>query len=416
MKGTMSNPHVVPFLARKISNPIAQETLLSAHPHAAESLASNVNLHDDVWFKLVKKSKVPVVAALASQTLTDARLEAILKDKRVTVRNAIINNGLRECTSAMADQVLSSGWFEPQNATMWLVRNTVPATHLKHVALIENSNGMVARLADATLFSDKEAARLMVSARFKGNRAPIQHLLDRRPELVAEAAKAGSDNLHVLEAAAGSRHLFDSDLFELILGSAQRAGGSSSGAFDVMMSLIANPNTPNTIIDTALESLSHHGLRTWSRFRPVSNAAIVDAVRQRRLRNPGLGPLTVAWETTSDLEKSLVLESINNLSINRYPTLVEWNREQRGYIQPQTSSNANSVKVVEQTVPDVTPETLVLSDSGAQHKFNLKEIVSTIENELSPHGANAWVTFWTLIEDWQGTLRELIDTTIGLTK
>ena len=413
----MSNTHVVPYLARRVRGVAAQESLLSTHPEVVEFLAANSDLDDSVWFKLTKKTKAPVVVALASGKIDVPRLEEILKDKRMTVRNALFQEGLKGCTEEMADMVINAGWLSREQASMWLRSKSVPVTRIRQVAIIESGSYLLHCLADTAMFSDKEAAELMVDKRNSMHRSAIHRLLDQRPALIPAALAAGMERSFLVEAAVGSRHLFDREAFEGVMEAAEQSGRFSSGYVEVLITLLANPNTPVDIVDKVLNIPALSKLNTWNRWRPGSNAYIFTQVGRRRILNKNRSSITAPWETYDGEDRTFIFnEATKLLGHNRYPTLLDWFRGAQNGKQGAAPSVPS--RQVEQTTRPLTVQehstsTVLLSEPGAQFKIT-REIVNEIHDRIDVHGNAGWTTFWSLVDTWQGTLAELLDTTVDL--
>ena len=412
----MLTTHVVPILARRVSGKSAQESVLSTYPEIAEYLAGNPDLDDAVWYKLTKKTKAPVVVALASGKLDRTRLAELLKEKRITVRNMIFSKGLNGCTEEMADMVLNAGWMTSEQARYWLVSGSVPASRIKQVAKIEQGSILLHHLGDPEMFSESEAIELMSLPRMAFFRPALHRLFDMRPSLIPAAVVTGTERLHLIEAAVGSRHLFDRSIFEQVLQNIEKSGRNSSASLEVLLTMLANPNTPDDIVERGLKSAPQStSYGTWARWRPASSQHMYMKLKDLRSQRKERGSITTSWECVEEEDKVFVLESVKILGANRYPTIAEWVRTQLG---SNTSSGVNrGVQQVSRQVtqPEFTSKNVIISEIGVHHKIT-KEIVQELQDRLDPLGVAGWSTFWSLVDTWQGSVSEIIDATVELTK
>ena len=333
----------------------------------------------------------------------------------MTVRNALFSNGLVGCTEEMADMVINAGWMTAEHAQMWLRSKSVPASRIKQVALVEQGPALLRYLADTEMFSEQEAIELMYIPRMVHFRAALHRLFDLRPSLIPAAVATGTERLHLVEAAVGSRHLQDRSIFEQVLQIVEKGGRFNSAMNDVMLTLLANPNTPDDIVArgfTVSPPSSMYG--TWSRWRPASNQHIVMKLRDLRMLRKQLGPITTSWESAEGVDKEFVLESIKLLGANRYPSINDWFRASIGWSSP-TVLNRVDTSARQATVSEHTTENVVLSEPVAHQKIT-KEIIQEIQHRIDPLGVPGWSTFWSLVDTWQGSVAEILDATVELSK
>ena len=394
------------LLARTVTSEDAQRSFLTTHPDASETLAGNRRLAADVWRKLLHKAKAPVAAELAARVLDEQQLAELVKDKRVTVRTAIVSKGLTACTDTMVDTLLAQEWFDDGYATIWLTAKTVPAHRHKEVLTISNGPLLIAALADSDMFTDAEAIELLLKARKVYGRTAIWGLLDHRPALIEAIMASGTEQTELLEAVAGSRHVFDTSVFESLYATCERRGMNSSVGSELWLTLVLNPNTPRALFDKMIEAVPHRQSNIWTRFRPHSNAELLSNRRKRARTHQGLGSVTFAWETGEGEWRDMLVDAVRDLGINRFPTLREW----YGITPPP---------LAERSVP--TPSEPLPADELRAIRFgerlgagDHREMNRLVNDELDAIGIRAWETFWSLTDDWQGTWGELIDSSIEL--
>jgi hypothetical protein len=393
----------VPTLARFTHSKIAQQTLLDCHPEAATPLASNAELDRQVWFRLARKPKADVAYMLVSHPLDLEKLNAFLDEKRVTVRRHLVSNGLHGCTDEMGELVFSQSWFDSELATIWLTANTVPSVLRKRVVIMDNANHLVRALSDTEMFTDEEVMALLPKIRFAVVRSSLYQLMDLRPSLVGPCATAGVDNPRLVEAAAGSRHLFNREHFDVICDNIAKLGGQSHHGSEILLTLIGNPNLPLDLLEQLLERFPTRLNGFGSRNRPVNNT-VIHAYAASRLasREAAIGQ---AWQL-EESHREYITKAIVVLGAGRYPTLKNW-------LNP-TMQSLTPIKSTRGPQPAVKPD---LSYLPAQSDRSLlsPETVHQVDVLLDPYGPAAWQTFWSLIDSWQGDLSSLVESSISLT-
>jgi hypothetical protein len=247
-------------------------------------------------------------------------------------------------------------------------------------------------------------------------RPALHRLFDMRPSLIPAAVVTGTERLHLIEAAVGSRHLFDRSIFEQVLQNIEKSGRNSSASLEVLLTMLANPNTPDDIVERGLKSAPQStSYGTWARWRPASSQHMYMKLKDLRSQRKERGSITTSWECVEEEDKVFVLESVKILGANRYPTIAEWVRTQLG---SNTSSGVNrGVQQVSRQVtqPELTSKNVIISEIGVHHKIT-KEIVQELQDRLDPLGVAGWSTFWSLVDTWQGSVSEIIDATVELTK
>jgi hypothetical protein len=397
--------HTVPTLARFTQSLIAQLSLLEVHPEAAASLAANRNLHREVWFRLARKPKADVAYELVNRPLDLEQLMVVAKDKRVTVRRTLVSNGLKGCTDEMGEYLISQPWFDSELATLWSCSKSVPAGLVKKVALIAGGNELVRHLADRTLFTDDEVKELLPTVNTVNVRLTLYQLMDLRPEIVAFAANAGASHPRLVEAAAGSRHLFEPELFATVLQTVERLGGQNHHSGEILISAMSNPNTPLDILDAMVERFPTRLVCLGSRYRPTTNATILHEARLRLAESRVA--LDRPWDSYPENEQAGMLKGVSLLGNLRYPSL-------RQLLYPDTKRQ--NVAVVPSNRSTESPDlNYVPSTPVGQSPIRLTTAtVDRVTDLLDPFGNRAWFTFWSLIDTWQDNLASLVDTSITL--
>ena len=399
--------YIVPLLARTITSTVGHDTLLTAHPKVASSLAENKTIDTATWDRLYRGSKVDVAVALARRPLDEHQLNQLLREKRTTVHATVMEKGLTRCTEPMARALLSARWFDPRLAGLWLRHGVVPDSVRTEVLRIENGPYLIQSLAETERFDLDEAIELLGSARQIGARKVLWRLFDRRPELIEPALTLVSADRSVrrqvmIEAIAGSRHLFAPEVFETILAEALRESINHIAGQDIWVTLLVNPNTPKSMVDRMLADAPARFENPGSRHRPYSTAHLAQLVREERSAAPYAASIMVDWAQTEGVDRQRVLDAGDRLSALRYPTLASWFPKPVATVVPN-STPVEPVDDFDQLIAtgvnDIDRRRLI----GARH-------TARIEARLDSSGRAAWETLWSLVDDWHGTLGELLTT------
>ena len=402
----MSNHHVLPTLASRITSTNAQQTLLRvAAPEIRERLASNKELDREVWDKLAVKSNVMIATWLAHRSLDDAQVRVMLKDKRKKVRQQLFHYGLVDCTPEMATEVVASKSFTAEDAATWLHRGGVPENVIKQVAWTENGAHQVRLLIREDLYSVEEACDILSGVQTGHAYTALLHLVDERPELLPYIARM--TNHHALEAASGSRHLQPVEAGVLVDFAVANIT-QRHAARDITITLLANPNVPCDQIDRLLPLLESMRYQTTSsRHRGAPDRAIVGDAVVRRTHSPELGPITCAWETATGNDEVRVKAAMKALGQHRYPTLKKSNGQTPG------TSNSQQRPTVSLPFELVDLTDMEVNVPGSHHKMN-EALIETLNTKLDPLGEKGWEAFWSLLPDWTSSLGDLVDSSIQL--
>jgi hypothetical protein len=393
--------YTVPTLARFTRSVIAQHSLLEVHPDAAEHLAGNANLHRDVWFRLARKPKAAVAYELVKRPLDLEQLMLFTKDTRVTVRRNLVTSGLKSCTEEMGEYLLAQPWFDRELATLWSATRTVPDSLRKRVALLADGNELVRHLADRELFSDDEVKALLVTVKLTSVRQSLYNLMDLRPELVDFAAHAGVSHPRLVEAAAGSRHLFGDEAFAAVMHTVDHLGRQNHQSLEIYVTALSNPNTPLELLEQMVSRFPSSLLSVGSRFRPATNSTILEEARRRLER--GQAALDRPWDSYPVDEQEPMRRGVALLGASRYPSLRGSLFER---VTPVVRSGTPAANDVETPAMNYLP-------AGNSPVRLTAVTVAAVTDLLDPHGAKAWEAFWSLIDTWQGDLASLVNASIA---
>ena len=260
-------------------------------------LTVNTALHEEVWFELwPKKGKVSSNDAvnLANRQLTAAQFAHAMTDKRAGVLTAALQG-------TELSQETVSGLLEQRNAaasSAILLDKPGPWPYGPELL------GKAARLAKGLHLlrelqvMDLDEAKGYITdwaswaPRWSHTRASLlSSLVERRPELLAVMAHSAS--IELVSTAAGSRHLRDVALQEVVLRSVdcQVADDDRLTSYKfAMLRLVNLPACAPSVLTEAVTLLSTFG----DRFRDVVEAA------RNRLRDPLKGQVIEAYEDVTD--------------------------------------------------------------------------------------------------------------------
>ncbi|MFM7088961.1 MAG: hypothetical protein ACKOW9_05545 [Candidatus Paceibacterota bacterium] len=393
----------VPFLARRVKSGAAQRSLLKSNVSDKEGLAQNANLDEGVWFTLSKKCKVGVAVGLVSRTLNEEQLNAFLKEKRVTVHRSLVGNGLSGCSLGMARSVIDTPWFNSEIASIWLQAKSVHKDVFKEVLLVENNREMIKALVDKSLFTDDEVIDLLLKANKNRGKLQLWHLFDGRPSILDKVIRNEKFGYEVLESAAGCRHLFDRELFEILVERSAKLGSSSYSGTEIWTTVMLNPNTPIDIVEK-LVSMAPAGYRSSvARHRTTTNVEMAKWVRSKIVKQREIGVISSDWSELEGDALEIAKESYAMLNSRRYPSL-PWSTVMQ---RPEVVANTRKYMDVE--------EFLELNVQDRNSHFEMqKDVLEFIESSLDSIGEAAWDVFWSLVDDWEGTFRELIESSLSL--
>lgn len=339
------------------------------------ALAKNIYLSDSLWFTLAKKAKVEVAISLYHRALSNEQLDFALKDKRVWAKHSLIrkDSALYYAPFKKIDELIDSQWLSYDLAASWLYQdNNLSASQIRKIALSCKGRVLVRQLGNTQAFPDIDE----VVALLNNNKKGLSHFdLDRvffyRPELINYYDKLKASPFRV--AFANSWHLDTLEDQLKILGRK-----TLNGNIKVWTTLLSNPYTKVEIVDMIRSIIDKE-----SDFSDIKRAL------NRWELAPG-SPLVMKYNNiNTDIDK----ERANYFSF--YNSIVDDNlsfKEKVNY----------SEKLLDRSLCDIK-----ILDTSDIFYLNWPKISADISSQLAL-SYPAWRNFWSLINNWQGNLTELI--------
>ena len=397
--------NTVPFLARHTRSVEGQRTLLETRPEFAAALAQNPHLDREIWFRLARRPKADVAYGLVDRQLDLEQLRALVGDKRVTVRRNILSSGLKSCTEEMGRLIISLPWFDSESATLWCASQSVPDRLLKEVALVAGRNELIKLMADPDRFTIEEIIALLPQVDLSRTRQSLYRLVDVRPELVPYAVSVGVENPRLVEAAAGSRHLFGAENFSSVLQTIELLGGQNTQGCEILLSAASNPNIPLEHLEQLVAKFPRRLIGYGNRFRPANNATILEHATRRL--SASVAQPDRPWDDYAAGEDEVLRRAVHLLGSFRFPTL---SHRLSPAVPQQPATGANRHVGNE----ELASLLFLPNGNGSSPVRLVPATVTQVSIMLDEHGSRAWETFWSLIDSWQGDLASLVDSSIAL--
>ena len=340
------------------------------YPH----LASNSKLSDKLWFKLTSKSNIDTAIALYSRELTVPQLELALKDKRVYAKNSLIKYGFAKAPEAFIDEVLLSNWINTDLIKSWLHYGTgLNGRQIKLLADKIGGNIMIRQLGNKEAYPDiNEVVDKLLSNKSGCNSWDLNPIFRKRDELVNHLNKFTSYNHR--SAFAASWHLSNLNDQLFIFGK-----NTLKSNISVWTSFLYNPYTKKEIVEKIRPHAVKEGIRS-DLFRALSR---MDSAPGEPLTTP-LEEITEAV----DKERAEFFSTYNSA----YHGLLPW-QEPYNYINK---------------LEDVDISNLIVESSKAHMLYfiNWEKVCNDLNLELNAN-IKSWSNFWSLIDNWNGSLLEL---------
>jgi hypothetical protein len=397
---------LLPTLAQRIPSYLGQISLLESNCFSSVAerentiigLAENKNLDDKVWYKLAKKPKAKVAYGLLSRNLDIDKLIAFSGDKRVTINTCILQNGLKNCSVEVAKYILQQPFLDKNSARIWAKYGLVPNEVRKELGMIENGSFLLTCMQNENDFPLEEILELLPNIFYNRVRFNLYALFDRRPDLVDSYKNNIIPNRRVLDALAGSRHIFDESFFQKIYDQATLDTVESVERDDIFFSLLANPNTPLEIIDNVLKKINLSRINYLNRHRFADNHTIINHGAdklKRKITNP-----IYAWDNYLPIPTSPYRIASSLLGFSRYPSMKSKNLVK----ESNTESNITM---------HIVPEEIKLDNTIRTTNFN-RETIKYFSDLLDNAGVESWELFWVLLETWEGDFKSLLELTTNM--
>lgn len=437
------------------------ESLILRNPALRPHLALNPSLSEATWLDLYKAKPLPkasIAESLAGRGLSKTqRLHVLEHERRGKVLKALV--AANELDREEQERLLASPGFTEAVAVEMIEAPWCDDDLKKPLALKVGGQVLLSYLASApdSVFPTDEAATLLSDFRSwgpslsddspRGKRARSQalaQLLSRRPDLLPAALVPGQHD-SVVTAAAGCRHLLDVTL-------QYQAAGFVPGQADVpletlqrkeflLMALVNNPPADPGLVDDVIRLAERHGM-----FKLANSA------RSRKVKHPEA--LTTPYELLEDQE------ALRWIAFRVLPS--EYKPDGRPFDVPALGANPNLPDVFAERIraglahgtigealgqdlpaavaafaaahpglvgdvddfahdpvrysPDPfrrgfdAPEATVLTWPVASLVYD-DYLHQTVELAITRFGVNpsAWESFLTLVEEFDGSVGELLD-------
>jgi hypothetical protein len=359
----------------QIDNNFAHESYYQINSKIEQAhLASNPNLSDGLWFKLANKSNIDTAIALYSRELTLSQLELALKDKRVYAKNSLIKYGFANAPENFIDEVLDSNWINPDLIKSWLHYGTgLNGRQIRLLADKIGGNLMIRQLGNKEAYPDIiEVVDKLLANKAGCNSWDLNPVFRKREELINHLTKFSSYNHR--SAFAASWHLSDLDDQLYIFGK-----NTLKSNISVWTSFLCNPYTKLEIVEKIRPHAVKEGIRS-DLFRALSR---MDSAPGTPLSTP-LDEI----EDGLDRERAEYFSTYNSA----YHGLLPW-QEPYNYINKSE---------------DIDISDLIVESSKAHMLYfiNWEKVCTDLNLEMS-NSIKSWSNFWSLIENWNGSLLEL---------
>ena len=397
----MANTWYLGTLAHHVGSRDGQSTFARVWPDHRIALAGNRYLDEDVWMQLFEKAKINIATKLVERSMTDNQIRRVLRDKRITVRDTLFLSGMRDSSTALAEEIAVLPWFEQRHARIWMRAKTAPESVFKDVARKAGGEYLVRELPDKVRYTDEEVMEELRTVAPQTAHKALWRLFDLRPNVLAAAAE--TDSWSVKAAAMGSRHLFDQELAMRIIDSAATLTSNKYYAREVYFTALVNPNMGPAVVKHLLTLVGKdHSSTGLSRLRMISDRDIVRR-RVNEIENGKLVPVVSAWELTVDpVELDKTREAIAELQSMRYPSL------SAPWVQVPTTPAAKPKQEEPVDLYQISTET-----PGKPATYH---VATAISEKLDPFGESGWEAFWSLYREWNDSLGALCDAAIALVR
>lgn len=403
----MYHNYLVPALAQSITTQMAQTAYLNTkNKDALIFLARNKSLTKASWFALEKTASALIAYELAGHNLDEQQLRQLLKDKRVTVRRELFAKGLSGLTPALAQEIVTSAYFDRDLAAHWLESKKVPTNLINQVARKQAGLHLLQEISNPEIFTIDEAQEILqtISKVVLGRgKVALYRLFDKRPELIAFAVDLNRSEL--LPALSGSRHLFDMNLAWKIYHQTEKMQYSYAAGI-ASFHLAINPNLNHQLRDKAFDLAKTYAK---SAPHPANIQLAARTLQSDMLSGKRQPPITDPWENLTGQNLQEVKKVAKILGINRYPTINEILKDQTA---PTHSIHAPTGKTKGNALRDLSEVNLT---HNSQRNFEIvKAAASQIEEQLNPLGEAAWQTLISLSYQWSEDLASLLETVKSL--
>lgn len=376
--------HVAERIGKCVKGAQAQHAYLITQNGATRSaLASNPNLSETLWHDLHRKCSVDVAAELYGRELNTAQMQKALADQRLRPRVALLRHAMGQAPAELVEAFLVPGMITDDQACAWLYAEnggSLLPQQRRELALRVGSRLLFREMAKPDVFPDIDE---VVALTRKHVRVPTNiamfELFQARPELVGRFEEI--DDLEARVAAASSQHLLDAELQMKLV--------STTLSYRVLVALLRNPATTAAVADRALTRPLKPDLRN-----------VVARAHQRWGQAPG-APLTTTWADLTDSAQQRRVEFFaQEMSYNFGAIGLPWRQPQQRPSYDRARHDLSDVNL-----SNLSHGLLWMTDWG-----HLSEQIESRLGDDLEH----FTTFFTLVEEWKGTLDDLVNACLTL--
>jgi len=343
-----------------------------------EKLSRNKNLPSCIWVKLVPKSKIDVATNLYSRNLSPEQLEIAVKDKRVYARRALVLNGLRGASEEFVEKIMSEPWLNPDLIKSWLHYGTaLTGKHRRELSQRVGGTAQVRQLSFSDAYPDiNEVVTILQNNRYSLNMWDLAPVFDTRADLMHHIEELKSSEYR--SAFASSWNLSNLEHQWKIFGQ-----NGIEGNINAWTNLLRNPYTSTEVV----EKINSQNKKKWHKDFESLSKIWKDA--------PGK-PLTLpVSELTDSLDRQRA-EYFHKYKFSR--GTLPWE---------EAAKEANKVKpLLEEMLVNNQQSTFFRYSTDWEHVN--QELDKILLQESS------WQAFWSLLEKWQGTVKDLAETSAKL--
>ena len=412
-------------LASRVTSKYAHQVIIKdGDKIKLNALASNPSISDEIWWKLAKLKSVVALKCNLIKTkriLSEEQILHLFKDKRDTVRREIFSSALGGISGDFAKYILDtyivadSGRHE---YLFWWLHSEIKIPDSILPTLVKLQGGQLAlKIASKNL--DLFTIEDMIGLTSDDNvssfvTTELWNIIDLLPEL--SKALIGSKSEYVVEALAGSRHIFGVSDFTKIIDTI-RSADRVIYYQDALFSLLANPNLPINLRPEVRELIKKTGfprLRYSVRFTTVmDNSLILKEYDDLVELDLSTGTSTAIFVDTpwQDLDvtqiAALRTSYHKRLIIPIHYRSVEWVKYEPRKLSPK------SEKAVQKAITYDLSEILV----GHHHNISLitkEQLAKEIQEPIDSIGLEGWQVFLDLANDWQLSISELVETALSM--
>ena len=342
-----------------------------------EKLSRNKNLPLCIWKKLVTKAKIDVATNLYNRELSAEQLEIAIKDVRVYARRSLVLYGLKGASEEFVERIIAEPWLNPDLIKSWLHYGTaMNGKHRRELSLKMGGTPQIRQLAYADAYPDiLEVVSILQNNRYSLNMWDLAPVFDTRPELMNHIDELKSSEYR--SAFASSWNLINPEHQLQIYGQ-----NGIEGNINAWTNLLRNPYTSIEVF----EKISSQNKKKWQKDFFTLSKVWKDA--------PGK-PLTLP-----------LAQLVDPLDRERAEYFHKY-KFTRGNLPWSESKEAEKLKMP-------LDEIMVNNQKSSFFRYSTDWVAIHSELDSILLTESSWQAFWSLLEKWQGSLKDLADTSAKL--